>query len=222
MKSLKKNIAANFTILVLLASCLIFTTDLKTLAQRPVLDTDLGIEQPIEMQKPVQQAPEKTPNPIPQEINDIHPNRPVFTIKVSESQHLPPALYGTWQVTGYLLSTNSPYTFKRKTNDIWLLDQYKDKIRLANPNTGTQTFVTVNNVIKNKATFTVTTKPSRKYTQLEQVHIKVNEKGFSGSSILRIETRKRGKLLRIEQALFKISGVKISGPTPDVFQLNTK
>lgn len=219
LKLLKKHTAVSFTILTLLVSCLIGFTEPKTLAQRPVLDTDPVIRQPVEPENPVQRTPN---DPAPEEINEINPNRPVFTIKVSESQSLPPDLYGTWQVTGYLISTNAPYTFKRKTTDIWLLDQFKDKIRLANPDTGTQTFVTVNNVIRNRATFTVRTQPTRKYEQLEQVHLKVDGDEFSGSSILRIEYKQKNQLLRVEQALFKIIGTKLSGPTPDVFQLQSK
>jgi hypothetical protein len=157
---------------------------------------------------------------MPSSNKDFKPLRPVLTGRIAEEQFLPDELYGTWQVNGTLVSTNAPNTFKQKTADIWLLQQVENKIRLANPNNYSETYITVNEVDNNRATFTCSTKPNRKYDQMEQVTIEVNGDNFAGYSNMRLKYFKAGKLIRIEQALFKLHGQKLSGSKPPVFELN--
>lgn len=172
------------------------------IAQEPILDTE--IIQP--------RSEQKTPDIQPEH----DPLRPVLTAQVSESQYLPPELYGTWQVQGVLISTNSPYRFKAKTYDIWFLQQADDKIRLANPDTRTETYITVNAIKDNRAIFTCKTKPNRKYNQLEQVSIIVSASYFNGTSIIQIESKRKDGFKQVEQALFQITGTKLSGPSTKI------
>lgn len=174
------------------------------LAQEPALDTNPKIYDPPEVEE----------NSKPEYSN---PKKPTFQAHVVEAQYLPPALYGTWQVSGTLLSTNAPYRFKRKTSDIWILQQVEKKIRLANPDTQTETFITVNEVKDNMATFTVNTTPDRKFSQFEKITITVDGDNFSGVSVMEIQFFLKKTLIRVEQAFFNLNATKISGPTPSIF-----
>jgi hypothetical protein len=174
------------------------------LAQEPILD-HLELDP---TPAPVQKELEK-----PIELNDT---RPILTGRVAEEQYLPPALYGTWLVSQTLISTNTPNIFRRKTSDIWILQQVDDKVSLSNPNTGAQTFVTVNTIKDNTATFSYSTTVKAKI-HVEKPTITVKGDKFTGSNIYRIMSYKKKSLTGLAEGVFQISAHKISGPTLKIF-----
>lgn len=171
--------------------------------QNPVLDTT-PLSQP------------ETFNAPPVDPNILDLSRPVITGRVAEEKFLPPELYGTWQVNQTLITTNAPYRFRKKTSDIWILQQIGQKIRLYNPDTRAQSIITVNMVHENTATFTCSLTNGNK-VEAEQPTIKVIKDEFFGKNIYQIRYYDGEKVILIEKALFEIYAKKLSGPTPRIF-----
>lgn len=188
--------------LIIIAALLLFVPD--TLAEGPSLDTSVPLEEIYPFDK-------TSPQPLDE-------SRPVLTGQVTEDQYLPPAFYGAWQVTGTLLSTNTPNRFKQKTYDIWLLQQVGNKIRLANPDTRSDSYITVNDVVDNTATFTCMSSPNKRFLQIERVTLTVNGNQFNGQNVYQIRYFKHNQEIRVEQALFTLTATKISGPTIPAFE----
>lgn len=142
---------------------------------------------------------------------------PILSGRIAEEQYLPSSFYGTWQVVSSLVSTDSPKVFRDMAVDTWTLDQHGDKIRLANPDTGAQSYITVNQVHNNTATFTCAANIEKGYLKIERVTITVNGKNFNRYNIFQNRYFKKKKLVKVEQALFSLSAKKLSGPTPESF-----
>ncbi len=174
-------------------------------AQEPVLDTNSQVVSPSDEYIP------------PKKIKDGP--RPVLSAQVTETEYLPQEFYGTWQVRGVLVSTNAETVFNKTTYDIWQLQQSGDKVRLANPNSGGESIITVNEVSRNRARFTCEERIKRGLTRIEIITISVNGNQFKGTSSMSIERKKKG-VIRRQEALFQIKGKKLYGPTPQVFQPN--
>lgn len=209
MKYIKKNIQGNLTISLLLVKCALYSILLfcpLVLAQEPTLDTDVNAYNNTNKNTSESQPPNTA----------IAPSKRTFSAHVHESQYLPPAFYGTWQVTQFLITSNALYRFKKRTQDIWILNQTGDTIHLTNPNTGGKSKITVNEVKNNKATFTCEVKDGNAILK-EQPTITVVGDTFHGQNIFQIKYYKKKKLIRTQEAILKIDGRKISGPTPQLF-----
>ena len=146
-------------------------------------------------------------------------SKKILSAQVTESKYLPQEFYGTWEVRGVLVSTNAEFMFKKTTIDIWQLQQSNDKVRLSNPDTGVESIITVHEVSHNRARFTCETQIKKNLRQQEVITITVNGNQFKGTSSMSIERRHKGIISR-QEALFQIKGVKLYGPTPQVFQPN--
>ncbi|MGD9580591.1 MAG: hypothetical protein AB7V50_04405 [Vampirovibrionia bacterium] len=177
------------------------------LAQEPTLDTNVN-------------AYDKIPNNNQnsnQQNNISSPFNKTFTARVHESQYLPPAFYGTWQVSQFLITSNAPYLFKKRTQDIWVLQQIGDTIHLTNPDSGGKSKITVNQVHNNTATFTCEVKDGKRLLR-EQPTITVVGDTFKGQNIFQIKHYQKKKLIFTQEAILRIEGRKISGPTPKLFE----
>jgi len=196
---MKKNIQEHLRILPLLVKSLIiicfFLIGSYAHAQAPVLDTT----------KITPPSSEGT-QPLTNTLNKV------FKGNISQSQYLPSEFYGTWQVTQTMLATNAPYSFKQRAIDIWILEYVGDKVRLSNPDTGAQAYVTVNQIVNNSATFTRESSRDNRI-DIEQPTISVNDKYFHGQNYYQIRHFANNAVVRVDEAIFRIEAVKIAGPT---------
>lgn len=199
-KLLKKNILGNIKTLASKASLLvllfIISQTLGSHSEELRLDTNL--------------------NPV-NSVNSQNPSIPTLIGSVAESQYLPKELYGTWRVTTQLVSTNSPRAFKQMAVDIWILQQANNMVRLSNPYTRAESYITVNEVNNNTATFSCAKRYKNIY-QVEQPTITVNGNVFKGKNIYQIIHLKGDNVIKTESGLFDISAVKLSGEIIDVFK----
>lgn len=190
-------------LLILIISPLVY-------AQEPVLDTDINAYDNNNDQKNTPKKPEEN-------ATNKTPLKRTFTAQVYESQYLPPAFYGTWQVSQFLITSNALNRFRKTTQDIWILQQVGDTIHLTNPETGGKSKITVNEVNNNTATFTCEVKEGKTILK-EQPTITVTGDTFHGQNIFQIKYYKKKKLVHTQEAILRVSGRKISGPTPGLFK----
>lgn len=183
------------TIKLLLISFLLLTGS-SVFAQGPVLDTS-DIKPPLKQEN----------NPA---LNN--PSGKVLKGNIAQAQYLPSEYYGTWQVTQTLLSTNAFSSFKQRAVDIWILEYVGDRVRLSNPDTGAQAYVTVKQIVNNSATFT--REGSRNnLIEIETPTIAVNGNYFSGQNYYQIRYIINNKIVRVDEAVFRIEAIKIAGPS---------
>lgn len=171
-----------------------------------------------------QEVPFNTPITLPNSNKQdnpsqkFDPSKPVLSGGVSESQYLPDEMYGTWQIAATLISSSAPSYFKPRNYAIWILQQMGDRIQLANPDTGSYTFITVNEVVNNTATFTCISIPDQNTQITERVTITVNGDKFSGNNVYYIQFFRKNKPPQVFQALFTITAERIKGPKPQIFK----
>lgn len=147
------------------------------------------------------------------------PQQGILKGGISTTKDLPKNFYGTWQVTGTLIDTNNPYSFKEKSSDIWIFEKNKETVTLINPNTGAKASITVNEVVGNKATFTRKQRHLNKI-EYEQPIITINGDNFYGTDLLVIEEYRNGKLINRNIVKYEIRGQKIAGPAiKDIFTI---
>ena len=210
MRHIKKTILGSLKIFQLLARftlLLIILISTSAYAQEPILDTNINVYDN-----------KKEGNIEAGTLNTAKtPIKRTFTAQVYESQYLPPAFYGTWQVSQFLITSNALNRFKKTTYDIWILNQVGDTIHLTNPDSGGKSKITVNEVKNNTATFTCELKEGRAILK-EQPTITVEGDTFHGQNIFQIQYYKKKKLMYTQEAILRISGRKISGPTLELFK----
>lgn len=194
---MKKNTQEHLKILPLAVSFLLLTGPC-AFAQSPVLDS-------LETKPQSTQAKKNTPP-----LNTTSDK--VLRGNVAQSQYLPSEYYGTWQVTQTLLSTNAFSSFKQRAVDIWILEYVGDRVRLSNPDTGAQAYVTVKQIVNNSATFTRESS-IKDHIEIETPTIAVKGNYFSGQNYYQIRYIVNNAIVRIDEAVFRIDAVKIAGPS---------
>jgi hypothetical protein len=197
-----------YAVSILLGIWLIYTPTV--LAEEPILDREK-----ITPEQPVMTQPQQPQQFAPPQINN-NPLSTTLTGRVAEDQYLPEDLYGTWQVVQTLISTNAPDVFKQKAVDIWILQQSGNKIRLANPETRAESYITVNQVNNNTATFTHSM-AEKGIEEVEQPTITVTGDTFTGSNLYQIRKYFKNGMAAVAEGIFTIEAKKIAGPTLKIF-----
>ena len=128
-------------------------------------------------------------------------------------EHIPNALFGSWQVNAKLDQTNSPRTFKPQSADLWELTRVGDVIKLNNPFNGANAEITIQTVEDNIVVFSKRLEYDNNKILTDTVTLRLNENEFSGINTLQLETFSLidKSLLKTETARYHIKGTKISG-----------
>ena len=140
------------------------------------------------------------------------------TLKGGVSQdYIPKGFFGSWGVISKLNSTDNPRVFNYESRDIWTLSGYSNILILENLESGATSQITV----KDKSLDGKTLKFERKKTGKDKgqkviyreiVEFSLLGNNFSGTDKFIIERyNENNELLRKDNALYRIEGVKISG-----------
>ncbi|MBP7211317.1 hypothetical protein KBA27_00625 [bacterium] len=124
---------------------------------------------------------------------------------------VPKSLYGEWRVSASLISTNSPYTFKESSLDLWNLSRVGNVVTLENPFNGAKSSITINKAEGNLIKFKKIGNYDGKILS-DVVQLTLSKDRFVGTNYLTIQTLSASKtLLKSERATYKIYGEKIAG-----------
>jgi hypothetical protein len=129
---------------------------------------------------------------------------------VSLSDELPAEFFGAWKVTGRLTATNRTDLFKKKSNDIWVLQKNNDVITLTNPATGASSSITLSD-IKGKTASFERKKITEENVEYERPQITIEGENFYGTDEFVMEEYKNGKLVNRDTVTYEITGQKLSG-----------
>jgi hypothetical protein len=132
-----------------------------------------------------------------------------LSASVSKSLYLPPAMYGQWTVTGTVRETNMPDLIP-VANDIWVLQRSGDDITITNPTNGASAAINVDAVNGDTATFHRAGGTDR-MNRSEVVTLTVQGDTLYGRNLRREEVIRKGKVVRVNYALFELQGTRISG-----------
>jgi hypothetical protein len=127
-------------------------------------------------------------------------------------EHIPNALFGTWQVQAQLEKTSDYSVFKVQTQDVWNLSKSGNVITLENPFTRAKAVVKVNQVEGNVIVFSRGTTCDNRVLK-DTVTIRINGDKFAGYNDLVYETLSLhdGHVLKRDTAKYLLKGTKISG-----------
>ena len=128
---------------------------------------------------------------------------------ISLIENVPQNFYGTWLVTGTMISTNIENMYSKTAVDVWTLTKYGNIIVLANPVSGAYASISVNEVDGNKVKFTRTSTNSNQ-SSFEEPIINLNGDNFEGVDKMIIKHLKNGKIVRTDELKYKINGQKIA------------
>lgn len=183
------------------------------MAQR--MDTDTLLQKPAK--KPVKKAPgaltpvsemKDAATPAPEDIRIPTGFKPL-TASVSKTLYLPPAMYGQWTVTGTIKETNIS-DLAPAVNDIWILQREGDAVTITNPSNGASAAINVDAVDGDTATFHRYGE-SEKINRFETVTLTVKGDTLYGRNLRKEEVLRKGKVVRVNYALFELRGTRISG-----------
>ena len=145
----------------------------------------------------------------------------VFVCKVSATtvlrssvsvEHIPDALFGTWQVEAQLDKTSDYSVFKVQTKDVWNLSRCGNEITLENPFTKAKAVVKVNQIEGNVIVFSKGGSWDN-HNLVDTVTIRINGDTFAGYNDLLYETLSThdGHVIKRSTAKYLLKGTKISG-----------
>lgn len=136
----------------------------------------------------------------------------VIKIGISMIDSVPKELFGTWKVSSILENTDSPKSFQKTGINLWNLSRQGNVINLRNPITGAAAEVVLNVVGSDYIKFSSNLKTDNMILT-DTVEIKIAGDTFSGYNILTMSNYSvsTNKVLNTKQALYKLTGQKISG-----------
>jgi len=141
----------------------------------------------------------------------------VLQAGISETQDLPPGLYGEWKVQGFLIESNNPLIFNQASSDIWIFEKNGKVITLTNPLTNAQASITVNEIKQNSATFTRKEFINNK-KEAEQTTIELDGDKFYGTDLIVIQEFVGKTPSELKIAKYTIEGTRVSGSkTQEIF-----
>ena len=139
---------------------------------------------------------------------------------VSE-EYIPDGFFGSWGVISKLKSSNNLKMFNYQSKDIWTLSGHGNLLVLQNLESGARSEFWIDE--KTNDCKTLKFKREKKVDQLdatkvlykEIVQFKLNGNNFSGTDKFIVEKyNKNNQLIKKDEALYNVEGVKISGTTP--------
>lgn len=140
---------------------------------------------------------------------------------VSED-YIPKGFFGSWGVISKLDSSNNPIMFNKESRDIWTLSGYDNVLILENLESGAKSEIVIKqkNKDKNSLKFErIKTVPNEqgKTVYREIVEFNLFDKHFSGTDNFTVEKYDiKNKLIEKNEAKYIVSGVRLSGKTPNL------
>jgi len=135
------------------------------------------------------------------------------------SDQIPKGFFGTWKITSKLKESSNKTMFNNITTDIWNLSKYGDVIILANPISGAEATLTINDVQNNQITFTHISK-NKIGKMTETPNLTLNGENFYGTDKIIIEKFKNGEKLSEDYVIYDIKAQKITGNSAEtIFSL---
>ena len=139
---------------------------------------------------------------------------PITTAKILEGnvsliENVPQDFYGTWIVTGTMLSASITDVYKPYSVDVWTLSRYGNIIVLANPISGASASISVEEINGNTIKFNrVSTSDNQ--TSIEVPEITLNGNFFEGIDNMVIEHFLDNHKSRKDILKYKIEGKKVA------------
>ena len=127
-------------------------------------------------------------------------------------EKIPPSFFGSWQVEGQLVESNTNRTFKPTSVDLWNLSRVGNVLKLENPFNGAVAEVGLQATEGNLVVFTKTSDWDNRVLK-DTVAIRIEKDTFTGINDVVLETHSLydGHVLKKETARYKIKGKKLSG-----------
>lgn len=135
------------------------------------------------------------------------------TIKMGISvDRVPLSFFGCWQVYAQLEKTNSPSTFKPRSQDLWNLSRMGDVIKLENPFTKAHAQIEIRQTEGNVIVFYKESTFDNKLLK-DTVTIRLNGDTFAGYNDVSLETLSLydGHVLKKDTAKYLIKGKRLAG-----------
>ena len=129
---------------------------------------------------------------------------------ISLSDQVPKGLFGHWEVTSTIKSSNNPSIFNETSKDFWNLSKIGDVITLSNPISGAEASVTLKEVDGNTITFTHVIE-GKSAKMIETPTLRLEGEFFSGTDKIVLERYKYGKKISQDEVIYNITAKKISG-----------
>ena len=137
---------------------------------------------------------------------------------VSE-EFVPKGFYGSWGVISKLKSSTNPTMFNYESRDIWVLSGYGNALILENLESGAHSEIIIKEKNKDGKTLKfqrqkIVDRGNKKTIYKETVTFVLSDKNFSGSDDFIVEQYEKNELIKTDSAHYEVSGVKISGDSP--------
>lgn len=144
------------------------------------------------------------------------------TIKAGiTKEYIPEGFFGSWGVISKLSSSNNPTIFNMESRDVWMLSGYGNVLVLQNLQSGARSEILIKEKTKDGKTLKFerekTSKDgNKKVVYKEKIEFILMGNMFSGSDIYTVEQYDAKNVqIKKDTATYNISGVKISGSTPN-------
>lgn len=139
---------------------------------------------------------------------------PTFQLHASQSQYLPPAMYGTWSIHATVLKSNAPpWLHAPAATELWTLAKEGDEITLKNIVTNASASIQVDKVEGDTATFHhVANAPTRRIQVVETPTVTVDGDHLSGinrQSVILFD--RKGNISATYDLEIRIEGTRLAG-----------
>lgn len=143
---------------------------------------------------------------------------PVLKARISQSQNLPPAMYGTWSITATVVSTTAPpWLFTPSTSEVWTLVKDHGVVVLKNVSTQASASVHVDQVVGNTATFHHEANiPRRRMKIVETPTVTVSSNSLKGINRQKLIFYRNNQPAETYMLEIAIEGTRLAG-APIVF-----
>jgi len=137
----------------------------------------------------------------------------VLKATISQSQNLPPAMYGTWSIQATVTATTAPpWLFTPSTSEVWTLVKDNGVVVLKNVSTQASASIHVDKVQGNTATFHHEARiPSRRMRIIETPTVTVSSNSLTGVNRQTLFFYRDDKLAETYTLDIQIQGTRLSG-----------
>lgn len=137
----------------------------------------------------------------------------VLKATISQSQNLPPAMYGTWSIQARVTATTAPpWLFTPSTSEVWTLVKDNGVVVLKNVSTQASASIHVDKVQGNTATFHHEARiPSRRMKIIETPTVTVSSNSLTGVNRQTLLFYRDDKLAETYTLDIQIQGTRLSG-----------
>ncbi|MBQ8848126.1 MAG: hypothetical protein IJ003_04200 [Candidatus Gastranaerophilales bacterium] len=135
-------------------------------------------------------------------------------------EYIPDGFFGSWGVISKIKDSNNPMMFNTQSRDVWMLSGYSNILILENLESGAKSEITIKEKSLDNKTLKferqkIIEKSGIKTIYKEIVSFILDGNNFKGTDNFIVEKYKNNKLLEKNYANYTISGVRISGKSPN-------